>query len=108
MENLKNIWKPECKCLMVVSIFTCEVLCNNAITHYVHIYFTVYRIQLEAPKPYRIICENCTDKPEFYGKEYHGIMGHKEATLRLENEPNGAFLIRKGNEFNDFYTLTWR
>ncbi|KAI8442042.1 hypothetical protein MSG28_005682 [Choristoneura fumiferana] len=79
MENLRNIWKPE-----------------------------LYRIQLEAPKPYCIICDNCTDKPEFYGKEYHGIMGHKEATLRLENEPNGAFLIRKGNEFNDFYTLTWR
>ncbi|KAI8442044.1 hypothetical protein MSG28_005684 [Choristoneura fumiferana] len=79
MENLRNIWKPE-----------------------------LYRIQLEAPKPYCIICDNCTDKPEFYGKEYHGIMGHKEATLRLENEPNGAFLIRKGNEFNEFYTLTWR
>ncbi|XP_063541638.1 beta-chimaerin [Cydia strobilella] len=79
MENLRNIWKPE-----------------------------LYRIQLEAPKPHRIICENCPDKPEFYGKEYHGILGHKEATLRLQNEPNGAYLIRKGNDFNDFYTLTWR
>ncbi|XP_072934287.1 beta-chimaerin [Epargyreus clarus] len=79
MENLKNIWKPE-----------------------------LYRIQMEAPVPKRIICENCTYKPEFYGKEYHGIMGHKEATLLLEEEPNGAFLIRKGNENNDFYTLTWR
>ncbi|CAH0713672.1 unnamed protein product, partial [Brenthis ino] len=79
MENLKNIWKPE-----------------------------LYRIQMEAPVPKRITCEACSDRPEFYGKEYHGIMGHKEATLILEDEPNGAFLIRKGNEFNDFYTLTWR
>ncbi|XP_049879517.1 beta-chimaerin [Pectinophora gossypiella] len=79
MENLKNIWKPE-----------------------------LYRIQVEAPAPKRVICENCPDRPEFYGKEYHGVMGHKEATLLLEGEPNGAFLIRKGNEYNDFYTLTWR
>ncbi|KAL0818400.1 hypothetical protein ABMA28_008872 [Loxostege sticticalis] len=79
MENLRNIWKPE-----------------------------LYRIQMEAPLPKRISCENCPDRPEFYGKEYHGIMGHKEATLLLENEPNGAFLIRKGNQYNDFYTLTWR
>ncbi|CAG9559189.1 unnamed protein product [Danaus chrysippus] len=79
MENLKNIWKPE-----------------------------LYRIQMEAPTPKRIICENCPNRPEFYGKEYHGVMGHKEATLLLEDEPNGAFLIRKGNELNDFYTLSWR
>ncbi|XP_013167709.1 PREDICTED: beta-chimaerin [Papilio xuthus] len=79
MENLKNIWKPE-----------------------------LYRIQLEAPTPKRLICENCPDRPEFYGKEYHGIMGHKEASLLLENESNGAFLIRKGNQHNDFFTLTWR
>lgn len=63
---------------------------------------------MEAPTPKRIICENCPYRPEFYGKEYHGVMGHKEATLLLEEEPNGAFLIRKGNELNDFYTLSWR
>lgn len=79
MENIKNIWKPE-----------------------------LYRIQMEAPLPKRVSCENCFDRPEFYGKEYHGIVGHKEATALLENEPNGAFLIRKGNQYNDFYTLTWR
>ncbi|RVE54006.1 hypothetical protein evm_001409 [Chilo suppressalis] len=79
MEDLRNIWKPE-----------------------------LYHIQMEAPLPKRISCDNCTDRPEFYGKEYHGILGHKEATVLLENEPNGAFLIRKGNEYNDFYTLTWR
>ncbi|GBP00581.1 N-chimaerin [Eumeta japonica] len=79
MENLKTIWKPE-----------------------------LYRIQMEAPKPKKIICDKCLDKPHFYGKEYHGIMGHKEATALLDEQPNGAFLIRKGNEYNDFYTLTWR
>lgn len=63
---------------------------------------------MEAPKPKRVICENLVDRPEFYGKEYHGILGHKEATKLLENEPNGAFLTRKGNSYNDFYTLTWR
>lgn len=63
---------------------------------------------MEAPLPKWINCENCPDRPSFYGKEYHGVMGHKEATLLLENEPNGAFLIRKGNNNNDFYTLTWR
>ncbi|KAG6449749.1 hypothetical protein O3G_MSEX006242 [Manduca sexta] len=63
---------------------------------------------MEAPLPKRVACDNCPDRPEFYGKEYHGIMGHKEATLLLENEPNGAFLIRKGKQSNDFYTLTWR
>lgn len=79
MENLKNIWKPE-----------------------------LYRIQMEAPVPKRVPCDHCPDRPKFYGKEFHGILGHKEATLLLENEPNGAFLIRKGNPYNDFYTLTWR
>lgn len=63
---------------------------------------------MEAPVPKRIPCENFPDRPEFYGKEYHGIIGHKEATSLLKNEPNGAFLIRKGNQQNDFYTLTWR
>lgn len=63
---------------------------------------------MEAPVPKRIPCENCPDRPEFYGKEYHGLIGHKEATSLLENEPNGAFLIRKGNQYNDFYTLTFR
>ncbi|XP_052738769.1 beta-chimaerin [Bicyclus anynana] len=79
MDNLKNIWKPE-----------------------------LYRIQLEAPVPKRVICENCPERPEFYGKEYHGVMGHKEAALILDGESNGSFLIRKGNESNDFYTLSWR
>ncbi|KAG7303356.1 hypothetical protein JYU34_011846 [Plutella xylostella] len=79
MENLRNIWKPE-----------------------------LYRIQMEAPKPKRIVCEDCADRPEFYGKEYHGVMGHKEATSLLDGEPDGAFLIRKGNSMNDFFTLTWR
>lgn len=68
--------------------------------------FTVYRIQMEAPKPKRLLCDNVEDRPEFYGREYHGIMSHKEATVLLENEPNGAFLIRKGSQCNDFYTLT--
>ncbi|KAF9417389.1 hypothetical protein HW555_005486 [Spodoptera exigua] len=77
MENLKNIWKPE-----------------------------LYRIQMEAPKPKRVVCDNLEDRPEFYGREYHGVMSHKEATAILENEPNGAFLIRKGSQNNDFYTLT--
>ncbi|KAJ8712771.1 hypothetical protein PYW08_008075 [Mythimna loreyi] len=77
MENLKNIWKPE-----------------------------LYRIQLEAPKPKRVVCDNLDERPEFYGREYHGVISHKEATLILENEPNGAFLIRKGSQGNDFYTLT--
>lgn len=63
---------------------------------------------MEAPTPKRVVCDDCPDRPEFYGKEYHGIMGHREAASFLENEPNGAFLIRKGNDINDFYTLTWR
>lgn len=101
MENLKNIWKPERKSFSDNEImFTYNLLNKHCIA--------VYRIQLEAPTPKRIPCDNCPDRPEFYGKEYHGIMGHKEATSLLENEPNGAFLIRKGNQFNDFYTLTWR
>ncbi|CAK1541738.1 unnamed protein product [Leptosia nina] len=79
MENLRNIWKPE-----------------------------LYRIQIEAPQPKRIVCEDCPNRPEFYGKEYHGIMGNKEASYLLEDEPNGAFLIRKGNEYNDFFTLSWK
>lgn len=79
MESIKTIWKPE-----------------------------LYRIQLEAPKPKRIICNNCVDRPKFYGNEYHGILDHRKAALLLESEPNGSFLTRKGNQFNDFYTLTWR
>lgn len=76
----RNIWKPE-----------------------------LYRIQLEAPKPKIIPCKNSgVVRPSFYGKEYHGVISHKEAALKLEEEPNGAFLIRKGSETNDFYTLTWR
>lgn len=61
---------------------------------------------MEAPKPKRVVCDNLEDRPEFYGREYHGVMSHKEATAILENEPNGAFLIRKGSQNNDFYTLT--
>lgn len=70
--------------------------------------FLVYRIQMQAPKPKRIICNNCPNRPSFYGKEFHGILGHKEASLLLDGEPDGAFLIRKGNEFNEFHTLTFR
>lgn len=114
MENLKNIWKPERKCTpqkdraQTTGTYASQpsVYLNNNLLFYT--YSTVYRIQLEAPSPKRIVCEDCPDRPEFYGLEYHGVMGHKEATLLLEGEPNGAFLIRKGNELNDFYTLTWR
>ena len=102
MENLKNIWKPECK-LFAISFQTtekyeylCVIICISL----------VYRIQLEAPKPKRVVCDKSDDRPEFYGREYHGVMSHKEATSVLENEPNGAFLIRKGSQGNDFYTLT--
>lgn len=61
---------------------------------------------MEAPKPKRVMCEEPSERPEFYGKEYHGIMSHKRATTVLDNEPNGAYLIRKGSQSNDFYTLT--
>lgn len=58
----------------------------------------LYRLQEEAPRPHPINrCDTkvIADCPDFYGLEYHGVIGHREAELLFQGEPEGSYLIRK-------------
>lgn len=59
--------------------------------------FLVYRMQLEAPSPKPIISKTAVideSVPWFNGSEYHGPISHLQAAQILQNEAEGAYLIR--------------
>uniref|UniRef100_A0A0K8TMP0 Putative chimerin rho-gtpase-activating protein n=1 Tax=Tabanus bromius TaxID=304241 RepID=A0A0K8TMP0_TABBR len=69
----------------------------------------LYKIQLEAPSPIVIPCRReLQDAPEFYGREYHGVMGHLEVEKLVAGMRDGSFLVRKSPGACDFYTLSLR
>lgn len=66
-------------------------------------------MQLEAPKPIPILCtKTIPDRPNFYGLEYHGEIGHKGTEKIFQNREDGVFLVRKSPRTVDFYTLSMR
>ncbi|XP_033733399.1 N-chimaerin-like isoform X1 [Pecten maximus] len=68
----------------------------------------LYTLQLQAPKPRRIICQyEVPNKPQFYGKEYHGNVTRDEAE-RLLCEGDGCYLVRKSDRAPDAFTLAIR
>lgn len=71
--------------------------------------FLVYKIQLEAPTPKAIICQNNIDStPDYYGYEYHGIMDHKTSEQILEEKCDGSYLIRRSPDAKNYFTLSLR
>jgi hypothetical protein len=69
--------------------------------------FSVYRLQQEAPRPKPVSCKHhITNSPSYYGKEFHGIISHLDASAILEED--GAYLVRQSEGSNGFYTLTLR
>lgn len=65
-------------------------------------------MQLKAPVPVPIICESLpNDLPSYFGRDYHGPISHVEAGKLLENQPNGAYLVRSSKCSNgEFHTLS--
>nr|CAD7397187.1 unnamed protein product [Timema cristinae] len=74
----------------------------------IFIYFAVYRLQQEAPRPKPISGQRrLSTCPPFYGSEFHGILSQKDASAFLKED--GAYLVREsGSGNNDFYTLSLR
>ncbi|KAJ8978752.1 hypothetical protein NQ317_002157 [Molorchus minor] len=68
----------------------------------------LYRMQLEAPVPIPIICEDVPpDLPSYLGRDYHGMISHVEASNLLSSQPNGAYLVRSSRSANgEFHTLS--
>ncbi|XP_048518087.1 beta-chimaerin isoform X2 [Dendroctonus ponderosae] len=68
----------------------------------------LYRIQLEAPVPIPILCDDIlADKPSFLGQDYHGAISHVNASDLLNSQENGAYLVRSSKSANgQFYTLS--
>ncbi|XP_076268356.1 beta-chimaerin-like isoform X1 [Rhynchophorus ferrugineus] len=68
----------------------------------------LYRMQLEAPVPVPILCnEILPDKPNYLGQDYHGPISHIQASNLLNSQPNGAYLVRSSKCANgEFYTLS--
>ncbi|XP_017775475.1 PREDICTED: beta-chimaerin isoform X2 [Nicrophorus vespilloides] len=71
-------------------------------------YEKVYRMQLNAPVPVPIICENyLPGVPSYLGRDYHGDISHIEANNLLAPHPNGAYLVRSSRSANgEFHTLS--
>lgn len=65
-------------------------------------------MQLDAPSPIPILCPRVlTNRPDFLGADYHGQISNKQAAELLENEGEGAYLVRSSPHSNgEFYTLT--
>lgn len=58
----------------------------------------LYRLQEESPRPIPINRDESkviSDAPDFYGFEYHGVLGHREADLLFCGKPEGSYLVRK-------------
>ncbi|XP_060516757.1 beta-chimaerin isoform X2 [Cylas formicarius] len=68
----------------------------------------LYRMQLEAPVPVPIICDQIIPyKPPCFGQDYHGRLSHVEESNLLHSQPNGAYLVRDSRSGNgQFYTLS--
>lgn len=70
---------------------------------------SVLQLQLEAPKPKPILCStSVSDRPSFYGLEYHGEIDHKKTEEVFRNREDGDFLVRKSPGSVDFFTLSMR
>jgi chimaerin len=69
----------------------------------------VLQLQLDAPKPKPVISSSTqSDRPSFYGNEYHGEINHKKTEEIFSNREDGEFLVRKSPGSVDFYTLSMR
>ncbi|PNF20787.1 N-chimaerin [Cryptotermes secundus] len=67
----------------------------------------LYRLQQEAPRPKPVSCKHhITNSPSYYGKEFHGVISHLDASAILEED--GAYLVRQSEGSNGFHTLTLR
>ncbi|XP_018567197.1 beta-chimaerin isoform X1 [Anoplophora glabripennis] len=68
----------------------------------------LYRMQLEAPVPVPIICDEVpSDLPSYLGRDYHGAISHVDASNLLSGQPNGAYLVRSSKSANgQFHTLS--
>lgn len=65
-------------------------------------------MQLDAPSPSPIMCSQIVlNRPDFLGADYHGQISNKQAAELLEDEGEGAYLVRSSPHSNgEFYTLT--
>lgn len=65
-------------------------------------------MQLDAPSPVPILCSHViTNRPDVLGADYHGHISNKEASELLDNEGEGAYLVRSSpNSNGEFFTLT--
>lgn len=65
-------------------------------------------MQLDAPTPIPIICPTISvNRPDYLGADYHGDITNKQASVLLENQKDGAYLVRSSACANgQFYTLT--
>lgn len=84
----------------------------------------LYRLQEDAPRPIPIKRnEGVTlpEAPDFYGFDFHGVLGHRDAEKLFSGQPEGSYLVRKspnrGNrdssegiidENQQFYTLSFK
>lgn len=70
----------------------------------------MFKIQLEAPQPNPIKCnQKISDRPLFYENDYHGEINHKKTEEILKLEVDGSYLVRKSpGSDNNFYTLSLR
>ncbi|XP_071054449.1 beta-chimaerin isoform X1 [Onthophagus taurus] len=71
-------------------------------------YVPLYRMQLCAPVPIPIICEDVLQNtPNYLGRDYHGSISHTLANNLLKPHPDGAYLVRSSRCANgEFHTLS--
>jgi hypothetical protein len=67
----------------------------------------LYQLQLQAPRPSCIAClEEVSDRPPFYGEEYHGSITHEECAHLLGLD-DGNYLVRAGLRNPGTYSLSF-
>ncbi|KAG1662703.1 N-chimaerin [Nymphon striatum] len=68
----------------------------------------LYQLQLQSPKPKRVICTNeIQDKPSYYGREFHGKISREEADSLLSN-CDGCYVVRQSQRAMGAFTLSLR
>ncbi|XP_076818453.1 uncharacterized protein LOC143464530 [Clavelina lepadiformis] len=68
----------------------------------------LFRLQEEAPKPKLVVCQRgeVSNRPHFYGEEYHGLISRDAGERLCKDE--GNFLIRESQNDPGRFTLVLR
>uniref|UniRef100_A0A8C6KAM7 Chimerin 2 n=1 Tax=Nothobranchius furzeri TaxID=105023 RepID=A0A8C6KAM7_NOTFU len=83
-------------------------LVRNRDVYCATVWFLLYQLQQEAPRPKRVTCpQEMESRPKYYGREFHGVISRGHADELLAGT-EAAYLIRESQRQPGTHTLALR